>query len=49
MQGVTPISNGINMKYVPGSRLYLLESEDKYKMFKLKNREISFDYDFSKV
>ncbi len=32
-----------------GSRVYLLESESKYKLFKLKNREFSFDVDVSKL
>ena len=30
-----------------GSRVYLLDGEDKYKMFKLKNREFSFEVDVS--
>jgi cellulose 1,4-beta-cellobiosidase len=30
-----------------GSRVYLLESSDRYKMFKLLNREFSFDVDVS--
>lgn len=30
-----------------GSRTYLLESEHKYKMFQLANRELSFDVDVS--
>jgi len=32
-----------------GSRLYLLESEDTYKLFKLKNREIALDVDVSSL
>lgn len=30
-----------------GSRVYLLETENKYKIFKLNNREFSFDVDMS--
>jgi cellulose 1,4-beta-cellobiosidase len=53
--GVHQISNGIDMKLVThgqygdniGSRVYLLESSDRYKMFKLLNREFSFDVDVS--
>jgi len=32
-----------------GSRLYLLKSKDKYQMFKLKNREFTFDVDVSQL
>ncbi len=32
-----------------GSRLYLLDSESEYKIFKLKNREFTFDVDVSKL
>ena len=32
-----------------GSRMYLLEDQDHYKLFNLKNREISFDVDVSKL
>jgi cellulose 1,4-beta-cellobiosidase len=30
-----------------GSRIYLLESDDRYKLFKLGNRELAFDVDVS--
>jgi hypothetical protein len=30
-----------------GSRAYFLESDNKYKLFKLANRELSFDVDVS--
>ncbi|CAK0899022.1 unnamed protein product [Prorocentrum cordatum] len=49
--GVTPIPGGVELKFVSGqnvgSRLYLTDSEDTYKLFKLKNREFSFDVDMS--
>ena len=32
-----------------GSRLYLMESETEYKLFKLKNREFTFDVDVSQL
>ena len=32
-----------------GSRLFLLDSETKYKLFKLKNKEFTFDIDVSKL
>ena len=32
-----------------GSRLYLLDSETEYKLFKLKNKEFTFDVDVSKL
>ena len=38
-----PYSNNI------GSRLYLLDSETEYMMFKLKNKEFTFDVDVSKL
>lgn len=55
--GVNQIQNGISMKLVThgqygdniGSRVYLLENDDTYKIFKLKNREFSFDVDSSQL
>lgn len=32
-----------------GSRTYMMDGDDKYKMFKLKNREFTFDVDASKL
>lgn len=32
-----------------GSRTFMLDTEDKYQMFKLKNREFTFDVDDSKM
>jgi len=42
---VTPGPYGKNV----GSRLYLLENDKTYKLFKLKNREFSFDVDVSQL
>jgi cellulose 1,4-beta-cellobiosidase len=55
--GVTAQNNGINIKFVTngpfskniGSRVYLLASETKYKMFQLLNREFSMDVDVSNL
>lgn len=32
-----------------GSRTYLLDDENNYKMFKLKNKEFTFDVDVSQL
>jgi len=50
--GVSVIKGGLKLKFVTGanvgSRLYLLEPNGKkYKLFKLKNREFTFDVDAS--
>lgn len=53
--GIHQIDGGISMKLVThgqygdniGSRVYLLQDDDTYKLFKLKNREFSFDVDVS--
>jgi len=49
--GVKPIPGGVELGFVTGSnvgsRLYLTDNERSYKMFKLKNREFSFDVDVS--
>jgi len=55
--GITADGTGLELKFVTkgqystnvGSRTYLLEGEDKYKMFKLKNREFTFDVDVSNM
>lgn len=55
--GINQVSNGISMTLVThgqygdnvGSRVYLLESADRYKMFKLINREFTFDVDVSSL
>jgi len=50
--GVKAIPTGLEMEFVSdagavGSRVYLTDGADKYKMFKLKNREFSFEVDVS--
>jgi len=57
--GITPTSSkdGVNLRFVTegpysnnfGSRLYVMDSEDTYKMFKLKNREFTIDVDVSEL
>ena len=47
-QGVSFFNNnGVKMKLIPGSRLYMLNPDGQYHMFKLKNKEISIDIDVS--
>jgi len=52
--GVSTIQGGLELKFVTdknaGSRLYLTEAGgERYKLFKLKNREFSFDVDVSSL
>lgn len=52
--GVTGTGDSVHLKYVNpegsiGSRLYLMEDESSYKMFKLKNKEFAFDVDVSNL
>jgi cellulose 1,4-beta-cellobiosidase len=55
--GVHASGSDLTLKFVTegpystniGSRVYLLETEDKYKMFKLKNKEFTFDVDTSNL
>lgn len=55
--GIHTINGGIQLNFVTqgpyskniGSRVYLLESETKYKLFKLMNQEFSFDVDVSQL
>jgi cellulose 1,4-beta-cellobiosidase len=55
--GVAATPDGIELTFAVkgeygtnyGSRVYVLDGEDTYKMFKLKNREFSFDVDISKL
>eukprot|EP00932_Pfiesteria_piscicida_P010277 SRR837773.21176.p2 GENE.SRR837773.21176~~SRR837773.21176.p2 ORF type:complete len:483 (-),score=214.07 SRR837773.21176:75-1484(-) len=57
--GVTTTSfqDGVNLRFVTegkyssnyGSRLYVMDGEDTYKMFRLKNREFTFDVDVSSL
>jgi len=49
--------DGVNLKFVTkstystnyGSRVYVMDSEDTYKLFRLKNREFSLDVDTSSL
>jgi len=49
--------DGVNLRFVTegrysanyGSRLYVMDSDDTYKMFKLKNREFTLDVDVSNL
>lgn len=49
--GVEPSDNGVKLAYKTnnniGSRLYVMDTEKTYKMFKMLNKEISFDVDVS--
>jgi len=55
--GITATDDSLDLKFVTqgpssknvGSRTYLLDSEDKYMMFKLKNSEFTFDVDVSNL
>ena len=55
--GVTASGSALKLNFVTrgpystniGSRLYLLESETEYKLFKLKNKEFTFDVDVSRL
>ncbi|KAA0201486.1 Glycosyl Hydrolase 7 [Hyalella azteca] len=51
--GISSEGNAITFRYLTdytiGGGGYLLATEDKYKMFKMKNREIAFDVDMSKL
>ncbi|KAK3197314.1 hypothetical protein GRF29_1536g1327378 [Pseudopithomyces chartarum] len=55
--GVTAASSALTLKFVTqgtyskniGSRLYLMASESKYFMFKLLNKEFTFDVDVSQL
>ena len=54
--GITTSGNALTLKFITrgentniGSRVYLMESESKYKMFNLLNKEFTFDVDVSKL
>lgn len=55
--GVSAADGGVEIKFIMetefgqsvGSRLYLMEGEDTYKMFALKNREFAFEVDVSSL
>ncbi|KAG7451861.1 cellobiohydrolaseI [Guyanagaster necrorhizus] len=49
--GITTDDDALTLKFVTGSnigsRVYLLDDEDTYQMFNLKNKEFTFDVDMS--
>lgn len=55
--GVEQLADGVKVNFVTnheygvnvGSRLYIMDGEDKYKMFYLKNREFTIDIDVSEL
>jgi len=55
--GVQQIQDGVKLKYVTehesgvnvGSRLYVMDDDENYKLFYLKNREFSFEVDVSEL
>ncbi|KAG0143131.1 hypothetical protein CROQUDRAFT_135174 [Cronartium quercuum f. sp. fusiforme G11] len=55
--GITTTGDGLKMKFIShgpysvnvGSRVYLMDGDDKYAIFKLKNQEFSFDVDVSNL
>ncbi|KAF9001247.1 family 7 glycoside hydrolase [Hymenopellis radicata] len=54
--GITTSGNALTLKFVTtsqqkniGSRLYLMQDQDNYQMFSLKNQEFTFDVDVSQL
>jgi len=51
--GITAVPGGVRLNFVTGSnvgsRVFLLEDDETYKLFKLKNREFAVDVDSSTV
>lgn len=49
--GVALAPRGVELKYVDRAepRVYMLDPDESYKIFKLKNREFAFDVDVSKL
>jgi len=52
--GIRTISGGVELQFVSeggnvGSRVYLTDGEESYKVFKLKNREFAFDVDVASL
>merc|ERR1719410_2846359 len=51
--GISQRSGGVRLNFKTksnvGSRIYLLDADENYKQFSLKNREIAFDVDVSKL
>lgn len=46
---VQTLEKGVKLSYPKAPRLYMLEDDDTYKIFKLKNREFAFDVDLSSL
>ena len=51
--GISSYGSSLKLNFITngnaGSRVYLLDSENEYQLFKLKNREFTFDVDVSKL
>ena len=55
--GIKQVKDGVKMQFVTdhkygtnvGSRLYVMDTDEKYQLFKLKNREFSFEVDVSEL
>jgi cellulose 1,4-beta-cellobiosidase len=51
--GITASGNALTLKFVTGSnvgsRVYLLDNDSTYTLFKLKNQEFTFDVDMSNL
>lgn len=55
--GIQQVQDGVKMKFVTdhqhgtnvGSRVYVMDTDDKYQLFQLKNREFSFEVDVSEL
>ncbi|CAE6971914.1 CBH1 [Symbiodinium sp. CCMP2592] len=45
--GAHQLQNGIKLDWPKGPRVYMLDGPDKYKMFRLLNKEFTFDVDLS--
>ena len=46
---VVAVDKGIKLEFPNAPRVYMLNGKDKYKMFKLKNKEFTFDVDPSSL
>merc|ERR1719223_2330757 len=44
-----PVDHGIKLTFPKAPRMYMVENDDSYKMFKLLNQEIAFDVDLSSL
>jgi len=51
--GISEVKGGVKLRFKTGgnvgSRLYLLDSKENYRIFKLVNKEFAFDIDMSKI